>query len=77
MRTRDGHWAALARARFTGDDNPATNVDGGADGDRFFLATGGDTENNNLKLGGQANLPDRERTPPEGLPFPNGEAKEK
>jgi hypothetical protein len=70
VRTKDGHWAALTRARFTGDDNPALNIDGGTDGERFFLATGGDTENKNSKLGGQADLPDRERTPPEGLPAP-------
>jgi hypothetical protein len=77
VRTKDGRWAALRRARFTGDDNPARNVDGGADGDRFFLATGGDTENKNTKLGEQADLPDRERTPPEGLPIPKAEGKEK
>lgn len=45
-----GIWAAVSDARFTGDDNPATNinaciVDGG-----FVLATGGMTENTDAHL---------------------------
>jgi hypothetical protein len=68
VRTKDGRWAPLARARFTGDNNPALNIDGGADEDRFFLATGGATENKTARLGDQVDLPERQRTPPEGLP---------
>ena len=45
VRTPEGKWAALGEARFTGDSNPATNIDAGVDGGRFFLATGGDTKN--------------------------------
>jgi hypothetical protein len=77
VRTKDGRWQALTRARFTGDNNPAVNVDGGADGDRFFLVTGGATENKNAKLGGQIDLPERERTPPDGLPAPDQDDKGK
>lgn len=46
----DGKWVALNRARFTGDRNPATNVDAGKEGDGFFLQTGGDTEMKTNKL---------------------------
>lgn len=46
----DGKWVALTRARFTGDRNPATNVDAGKEGDGFFLQTGGDTEMKTTKL---------------------------
>lgn len=46
----DHQWVALTRARFTGDDNPATNIDAGSDGADFFLQTGGSTHNDHAKL---------------------------
>ena len=46
----DGEWRALAKARFTADSNPALTIDAGATGERFFLATGGETANANTKL---------------------------
>ncbi len=46
----DGKWKPLNRAKFTGDRNPATNVDAGKEGDGFFLQTGGDTEMKTTKL---------------------------
>lgn len=46
----DGQWVALTRARFTADSNPVTNIDAGAEGSSFFLATGGDTTNAHTKL---------------------------
>lgn len=46
----DGKWTPLTKARFTGDRNPATNVDAGKEGDGFFLQTGGDTEMKTTKL---------------------------
>ncbi|HVJ83785.1 MAG TPA: DUF3472 domain-containing protein [Planctomycetia bacterium] len=49
----DGKWIALTRARFTADSNPALNIDAGPLGDRFFLATGGKTENVTAKLRSQ------------------------
>lgn len=45
VRTRDGDWVSLTRARFTGsgaDWESKDNVDAGAAGDGYFLATGGD-----------------------------------
>lgn len=64
VRTKEGHWIALTRARFTGDSNPATNIDAGRAGERFYLATGGETRNQGIRLGTTM-----ERTPP-GLDLP-------
>lgn len=50
IRTADGKWSPLVQARFTADANPVTNINAGPDGDRFFLATGGDTENRDTPL---------------------------
>ncbi|MDX2039520.1 MAG: DUF3472 domain-containing protein [Isosphaeraceae bacterium] len=50
IRTLDGRWVALDRARFTADANPAVTIDAGLAGDRFFLATGGSTRNETTKL---------------------------
>lgn len=50
IRTTAGQWVALTVARFSADSNPATNIDAGADGARFYLATGGATENAHAKL---------------------------
>ncbi len=46
----DGNWTPLTKAKFTGDRNPATNVDAGKEGDGFFLQTGGTTEMKTTKL---------------------------
>ena len=40
----NGKWVALTRAKFTGDRNPAMNIDAGKDGDGFFLQTGGEAK---------------------------------
>jgi hypothetical protein len=45
-----GEWVPLDKARFTADSNPVLNIDAGANGGRFFLATGGDIENKTTKL---------------------------
>lgn len=50
VRSLAGEWKSLDQARFTGDANPATNIDAGLRGDRFFLATGGETKNENATL---------------------------
>lgn len=50
VRREDGQWVGLTQARFTGDSNPAMNIDAGADGAGFFLSTGGDTYNDHTKL---------------------------
>jgi hypothetical protein len=50
-------WKPLRVARFTGDSNPATNIDAGVRDGRYFLATGGDVENQTTKLNGQIPQP--------------------
>ncbi len=55
VRSVDGQWHALTRAQFTGDSNPATNIDAAANGERFFLATGGETKNAGAPLKGFLN----------------------
>jgi hypothetical protein len=50
VQTKDGKWLALGKARFTGDSNPAKTIDAGIEGDRYFLATGGQIENKNVPL---------------------------
>jgi len=51
IKTKDGQWTALTRAQFTADRNPVTNINAGIEGDRFFLATGGETQNTGTPLG--------------------------
>jgi hypothetical protein len=64
-----GGWEPVARARFTADRNPVTNIDAGVRDGRFFLITGGATENKGAKLNGPIDLPPAaRRAPPEGLP---------
>ena len=55
---------ALTRARFTADSNPAKNINADVDGDRFLLATGGDTKNTGAALG------DKLDRPPGGVALP-------
>ena len=45
VKSAKGEWVPLEKAGFTADGNPVLNIDAGADGGRFFLATGGGTEN--------------------------------
>jgi hypothetical protein len=45
-----GDWVQLDSAKFTADANPVLNIDAGAKDARFFLTTGGDTENKTAKL---------------------------
>jgi hypothetical protein len=67
---KDGKWKALTKARFTADRNPVTNINAAGDGERFVLATGGDTANKDVKLRAIIELPSSDkRTPPEGLPI--------
>jgi hypothetical protein len=60
--TPKGEWLPLAKASFTADANPVTNIDAGLDRGRFFLATGGTTENVTTKL--RALLPEPPAAPP-------------
>ncbi len=70
VRAVNGEWSFLGRARFTADSNPVTNINAGVEDDRFFLATGGDTENDDTKLREFIELPAGERhRPPADLPL--------
>ncbi len=60
----EGRWVALTRAKFTGDANPATNIDAAVSGDTFRLATGGATRNDGARLNGSIDRP------PAGFPLP-------
>ena len=64
----DGKWLSVDSARFTADANPVTNIDAGVIGDRFFLATGGKTENTTTKLREIMELPTHDRQVPDDLP---------
>src|SRR5690606_26689458 len=57
VRSLDGRWHALTRARFTADSNPVMNIDAGIEGDAFFLATGGDIKNDGTSLWSWMNRP--------------------
>jgi hypothetical protein len=62
--SKDGQWVALTRARFTADSNPVLNINAGLAGDRFFLATGGETKNSGTPLQALINRP------PSGIELP-------
>ncbi len=50
---KEGKWTPVESAKFTGDSNPALNIDAGldaADPTRFILTTGGDTTNTHTPL---------------------------
>ena len=69
VRDEQGKWHNIRRARFTGDSNPATNIDAGVQENHFYLATGGDTENSGTELRSFVGLPDTAANPqPEDLP---------
>jgi len=68
IRDTEGKWQSIESARFTADSNPATNIDAGHGAGRFFLATGGETKNEGVKLREPIELPKAERKPPEDLP---------
>jgi len=68
VRTSDGAWHRLDKARFTADGNPATNIDAGTRDGRYFLATGGQTENDGTKLWASMELPQDDAAPPTDLP---------
>lgn len=69
VRTSKGEWRPLDTARFTADSNPVLNIDAGRVGERFFLSTGGDTENKTTPLRGFIGLHDAlTGKPPSDLP---------
>jgi hypothetical protein len=72
VKTAKGEWEAVTKAKFTADRNPVVNINAGVKDDHFYLVTGGETENTDVKLGESMRLTaDTKRTAPEGLPaFP-------
>ncbi len=68
VKPKTGAWEQLLKARFTGDSNPATNIDAGPVGAGFFLATGGATENKSTKLREVMTRPAGAAKPPADLP---------
>ncbi len=66
----DQQWLPLTGARFTADRTPTLNIDSGVADDRFFLATGGEVENDNTPLNQSAQLKPHDRKPPLDLPDP-------
>jgi hypothetical protein len=68
VRTTKGEWVDLDKARFTADANPVVNIDAGADGVRFFLATGGATANTTTKLRETITRKAGDAKPPADLP---------
>jgi hypothetical protein len=70
VRDAEGSWKPLVKARFTADANPVLNIDAGSHAERFFLSTGGATENVSTKLRDVIELPANEqRMQPEDLPI--------
>ncbi len=62
-------WQLATNARFTGDRNPAMNVDAETRDERFWLATGGETKNVGTKIGESLQLSGNEkRKVPADLP---------
>ncbi|MFO0806361.1 MAG: DUF3472 domain-containing protein [Gemmataceae bacterium] len=59
-----GDWTPVNKARFTADSNPAVNINAGLKDGLFFLATGGDTKNSDVKLKESITLPEAKRTLP-------------
>lgn len=67
VKKSDG-WSPLDRAKFTADGNRAMNINAGILNDRFFLATGGEIENDATPLWGELVLPQPPKEPPSDLP---------
>ncbi len=64
-------WQPLAKAKFTGDENPVVNIDAGKVDGRMFLSTGGAIQNNTVPLGQGIEVDTRQWAPaPTDLPIP-------
>lgn len=68
VQTAKGDWQRISQASFTADSNPVENINAGVKDGRFFLATGGETANTDVKLHEMINLPAGEEKPPADLP---------
>jgi len=68
VRTKEGGWLALDKARFTADSNPVTNMNAGVVPAAFFLATGGAIANTDTPLGKIITRVEANNEPPTPLP---------
>lgn len=68
VKSTQGQWQMLDKARFTADANPVLNIDAGAIEQRFFLATGGATANTTTRLQETISRPAAGGRPPADLP---------
>jgi hypothetical protein len=68
VKTAKGEWVSLDKARFTADANPVVNIDAGAVGAGFFLATGGAVANTTTKLRETITREAGDPKPPADLP---------
>lgn len=50
VRLADGKWQSVESAKFTADSNPVVNINAGVSDGQFYLATGGDIKNDDVKL---------------------------
>jgi len=64
----DGEWRGIGGAKFTADRNPVQNINAGIKEGRFFLTTGGTTQNTNTPLWGAMSL-ETLGVRPEDLPY--------
>ncbi|MBX3440818.1 MAG: DUF3472 domain-containing protein [Planctomyces sp.] len=65
-----GEWKPLTRTQFTADSNPALTINAKVVDGLFLLATGGDTENTDVKLRGSMTLPEPPAAAPDWKPTP-------
>lgn len=68
IKSSTGEWVSLDKAQFTADANPVLNIDAGAAGQTFFLATGGTTVNATTRLQETITRESADRQRPSGLP---------
>ena len=58
-------WLPITNARFTADGNPVLNINAGVKNGQFYLATGGDIKNDDVKLRSVMTRPSEDNaTPP-------------
>jgi C-terminal peptidase prc len=62
-----GRWLPLTEAMFTANPAPRMDIDAGVDSNRFYLQTGGDTQNKTA-LKSKLTVPAAALTQPKGLP---------
>ncbi|NLH16456.1 MAG: DUF3472 domain-containing protein [Phycisphaerae bacterium] len=73
IQTTEGKWLPLSEASFTADNTPSMNIDAGVENNRFFLQTGGETENK-TKLKSRLIVPAEAFSQPTDLPVPSSAA---